>query len=62
MTPALVKFVLTTDLVLFGAALLAAIAGAGRARTVSALVLCVGMLIGAVEGVPKTVAALKALS
>lgn len=57
------SFVLVTDAVLFGAALLASLSCAGSAaRTVGSGVFAAGALIGAAEGVPKTVAALKGLA
>ena len=56
------KFVLTTDLVLFGAAFARALAPAGSmGRAVLAGIFSAGCLIGAVEGVPMTVASLRAL-
>ena len=61
MTHKLKKFVLTTDLVLLGAALLGATL-ANPLGSIGAYVYAAGCLIGAAEGVPKTVAALMALS
>lgn len=60
MPPGTAKFVLVTDTVLFGAAMLASIFGS-TTRTVGSFVFAAGCLIGAVEGAPKTAAALKSL-
>jgi len=62
MKPKLQKFVLTTDLTLLVAALLAAYTPIGTIlNTVGALLLSAGLMIGAVEGVPKWLGALTAL-
>ena len=63
MTPQLGKFVLITDIVLMGSAVAGACAPVGSTlRATFACLFAVGCLIGAVEGVPKTVIALKALA
>lgn len=60
--PGLAKFVLTTDAVLMGAALLGSLSGAGSiGRAVGSYTFAAGCLIGAVEGAPKTAAALQKL-
>ena len=59
MPPGTAKFVLGTDMVLFGAAMLASVFGS--MRTVGSFVFATGCLIGAAEGAPKTAAALKSL-
>ena len=61
MPPGTAKFVLGTDMVLFGAAMLASVFGGSMVRTVGSFVFATGCLIGAAEGAPKTVAALKSL-
>ena len=59
MRPGLLKFVLTTDLVLMGAALLGALSGsASIGRRVGSYVFAAGCMIGAAEGVPNTIKAL----
>ena len=56
-------FVLTTDLVLLAAALGGALAAAGSVgRATASYVFSAGCLIGAAEGAPKSVAALKKLA
>ena len=58
----LVKFILTTDVVLFMAALLGSLApAASLGRAAGSYVFAAGCLIGAAEGAPKTATALKKL-
>ena len=60
MKPQLVLFILTTDLVLFGGALLGALAPkASFFRAFFSCIFAAGCLIGAVEGAPKTFRAAK---
>ena len=60
--PGVAKFVLATDAVLMSAALLGAVSGPGSlGRAVGSRVFAAGCLVGAVEGAPKTIAALKGL-
>lgn len=62
MRPQLQKFVLSTDIVLCASALVASALAPGSAgRAATSGVFVAGCMIGAVEGVPKTVAALQAL-
>ena len=62
MKPTLQRFVLTTDVVLFSCAFVAALSPpASTARTVTSCIFALGCLIGAAEGAPMTVAALKRL-
>ena len=61
MSGKLLKFVFTTDVVLFLGALMGALSPAGTAsRAVGASLFIFGCLIGAVEGAPKVVTTLKA--
>ena len=60
--PSLAKFVLTTDAVLLAAALLGSLAAAGTlASAIGSYVFAAGCVIGAVEGAPKTVTAIRGL-
>ena len=59
MKPALQQFVLTTDCVLLAAALLGALLHSSLVGALGAYLFSAGCLIGAVEGVPKTAAAIK---
>lgn len=60
--PSLAKFVLTTDAILLGAALLGSFCSTGSAgRAIGSYIFSAGCMIGAVEGAPKTASALKRL-
>ena len=62
MKPSLLKFVLTTDLTLFTAACAGSLAAAGStARIALSLLFAAGCMIGAIEGVPAFVTAIKSL-
>ena len=58
--PQLTRFIVTTDIVLMLAALLGAVSALGTtSRAIGSSVFAAGALIGAVEGVPKTLQTLK---
>ena len=62
MKPSLFKFVLATDVVLLSACVVGALSAASPGRlAVASYVFSVGCLIGAAEGVPKFVSAVKGL-